>query len=84
MRDTLPPRKKKWKPGTWQVGLYVRMPDGSQIASVWNLAPDLVRELAMKMLLEQFPDVKKAAAEYASRPGPSPVLPDLGEDDEPR
>jgi hypothetical protein len=27
----LPPRKKDWKPGTHQVGLFIRFPDGAVI-----------------------------------------------------
>lgn len=27
----LPPRKKDWTPGTWQLGVFLRSPDGSVV-----------------------------------------------------
>lgn len=80
-RSGLPPRKKDWKPGTYQVGLFIRMPDNAQVVSVWDLAPDVVRELAMKMLLERFPEVTKMIEDRAKIP-PTRVLPDLGDDED--
>lgn len=76
-----PPRKKDWKPGDWQIGLFVRLPDNSQVVSVWDCAPDVIHELAMKMLLERFPDVKSYLDEQA-KIRPARILPDLGEEEE--
>lgn len=60
-RSALPPRRRDWKRGDHQIGLFVRMPDGSKLEIVWNRAPkaivraaaDLVAELVKnKMSLE--------------------------------
>lgn len=35
----LPPKKRDWKPGTSQVGIFLRTPQGSKIEMVANTAP---------------------------------------------
>jgi hypothetical protein len=81
--SSLPPRKKNWRPGTWQIGLFVRTPDGSQVVSVWDDAPEVVKDAALKLLLERFPDVKELAL-AREKMRPARILPDLGDDDEKR
>lgn len=36
----LPPRKRDWKPGTWQLGGFIRTPQGATIAWTRNDAPE--------------------------------------------
>jgi hypothetical protein len=61
MKSLLPPRKKDWQKGTWQVGLFIRTPDGAQVVSVWD-APVQVKESALALLNERFPEIKKLEA----------------------
>ncbi len=58
MSSILPP-KKNWKEGNWQIGLSIRLPDSSIVESVWDDAPKHVREKAVQLLLERFPEAKK-------------------------
>lgn len=57
MTHILPPRKKDWKKGNWQIGLFIRTPDGSQVASVWDDASESVKKAALSLLNERFPGV---------------------------
>ena len=76
-----PLRKKDWKPGTWQIGLFIRMPDNSQVESVFNDAQARVQELALKLFSEHFPDVKNYLEEQPNV-RPARLLPNLGEEDD--
>jgi hypothetical protein len=66
--NILPPRKKDWKKGNWQVGLFIRTPDGSQVASVWDEAPEPVKIAALALLNERFPEAKALVRTLAGEP----------------
>jgi len=58
-----PPRKKDWKPGTFQVGLFIRTPEGATIEGVWDNADRRAQEAAFALLSDKVP-VQKVLAEY--------------------
>ena len=44
----MPPRKKNWKPGNYQVGVFVRSPDGSILEAVFNDAEQSLAQAITK------------------------------------
>ena len=55
-----PPRRRDWKPGLYQIGLFVRMSDGSKIEVVCNAAPDAVVHAAADLALEMITELKRS------------------------
>lgn len=51
-RPLLPPRLKDWKPGTYQIGVFVRNPKGFTVAFARNEAP---KEQADALIEAVFP-----------------------------
>ena len=48
----LPPRKKDWKPGNVQIGLFIRNKDGGKVEIAVHDASDEERSQAILLLLE--------------------------------
>lgn len=51
-RSAFPPRRKDWERGSHQIGLFVRMPDGSKLEVVWNRAPKAIVSAAADLFAE--------------------------------
>ena len=49
----MPPRKKDWVAGHRQIGLFVRMEDGSTIEVTWHKAPQEISRLAALMVADE-------------------------------
>jgi len=47
----MPPRKRDWKPGTYQLGLFLRTPNGSTLESVSGPDGATAAEIAHVMKL---------------------------------
>lgn len=45
-------RKKDWAPGTYQVLIYVRSPDGSEMSTSWDRLPDVVGKKVLELVSE--------------------------------
>lgn len=67
----LPPRKKDWKPGSYQLGLFVRFPDGDvvEISSFDSKVDEAESALALLKLLTRKAD-DRAEEPEASREVP--------------
>lgn len=44
------PRRKNWKPGQHQIGLFIRSDSGAVHEAVWDNADPAVRRAAIKLL----------------------------------
>lgn len=50
-RSMLPPRKRDWKPGTHQIGVFIRTPDGATLEMVtMNPATDEQVKRAIELI----------------------------------
>lgn len=49
--DILPPRKRDWKPGHMQVGLFIRTEKGATFQVCANQLNDKEKELTVKLLM---------------------------------
>lgn len=59
----LPPRKRDWKPGTVQLGLFMRTERGATIQSVMDTATELQVQRARDLMHDRPGDVYAALAE---------------------
>ncbi len=50
MSKDLPPKKRDWEPGTFQIGLFIRTPQGSVIEAVWDRAPKVIINGALDLV----------------------------------
>lgn len=50
-KKTIPPLKRDWKPGQWQLGLFARTPAGSVIEVVRQDAPEEAYNEMLAMIL---------------------------------
>jgi hypothetical protein len=50
MSKILPPLKRNWKPGSTQIGLFIRQPDGSTIEMSLDSANETVANEAAALL----------------------------------
>lgn len=56
----MPPRKKDWKKGTFQVGVFVRTPDGGTVEAIWDEAPEPIKQSALELIAETVrPNLKR-------------------------
>jgi len=47
----LPPKRRNWKPGTYQLGFFVRFPDGSTVTTISDSASEAKALAAVKLLV---------------------------------
>ena len=50
MRSELPPKKKNWKPGTVQVGLFYRTEEGEAVELISNKATPELAEATFNLI----------------------------------
>ncbi len=52
-KKTIPPLKRDWKPGQWQLGLFARTPQGSVIEVVRQDAPEEIWDELFKLFIRK-------------------------------
>jgi hypothetical protein len=66
MSSILPPRKKNWTPGQYQIGLFIRTPDGCVIESSWDKPTQEIVDKALAVLINKFKGVLPTTSDAVS------------------
>lgn len=64
--SALPPLKRDWKPGAWQLGLFIRFPDGAVYEASLNDSPKNCVKTAMELMLRLLNSLWELSAHDAS------------------
>jgi hypothetical protein len=70
-KSLLPPKKKDWCPGKFQIGIFIRTPKGTSVEFVWDDAPKAVSDVVLDLLPKEN-TLKKDMPDWISRKNPKP------------